>query len=340
MTLRTLSPLTLIISIGILGLAAVVLFVKINQQNVAVRPPQVPVLRTSSDLKDQGVTRVVPGDEIVSGGPPQDGIPSIDRPQFVGARDATFLSDDDVGIALSHDGDHRFYPFQILVWHEIVNDTIKGTRVLVTYCPLCSSGIVFDPVVNGERVEFGTSGKLWNSNLVMYDRKTHSLWSQILSQAIDGEMIGAHLTVYPSDIVRFGAWKKTYPAGSVLSRDTGFARRYGSDPYGTYGTSPGLHFPVTAKDSRLNEKEFVAGIQIGSAAKAYPVSQVRKQNHIADVLDGHTLEITYDDATEEIRVIEKTQNAEKQLAVIYAYWFSWFAAHPNTELYTNSLPSL
>jgi len=134
-------------------------------------------------------------DEILGGGPPKDGIPSIDDPKFISIAKADFINDEEPGIAVSISGIDRFYPFQILVWHEIVNDTFDGQRVLVTYCPLCLSGIVFDPLVSGERVEFGTSGKLWQSNLVMYDRKTDSYWSQVLGDAIVGEMTGTSLKV-------------------------------------------------------------------------------------------------------------------------------------------------
>lgn len=275
----------------------------------------------------------VPLEEIVSGGPPQDGIPSIDIPKFVSVSQAHFLTDDDIGVAVSRAGVNRFYPFQILVWHEIVNDTIKGKRILITYCPLCYSGIVFDPLVKNERVEFGTSGKLWNSNLVMYDRKTQSLWSQILGEAISGEMAGAKLSVIPSDVVRFGAWKKAYPTGDVLSRDTGQTRSYGRDPYGDYYTSSGLYFPVKIKDSRLDEKEFVAGVILGSKTKAYQVAVIKQKKSIIDKLDGRTLQITYDEKTEEIRIIEKTKKRKTVIAPFYAYWFSWVAAHPTTEVY-------
>ncbi|MBI4160268.1 DUF3179 domain-containing protein, partial [Candidatus Wolfebacteria bacterium] len=188
---------------------------------------------TKKIMITSGVKHSVPLDEIVGGGPPKDGIPSIDRPKFISVGEASEqVSDAEPGLALEIGSVSRFYPFQVLVWHEIVNDTIGGRRILVTYCPLCLSGIVFDPVVNGERVEFGTSGKLWNSNLVMYDRKTESLWSQILGEAIVGEMTGTQLKVLPSDQIRFGDWRKFHPSGEVLSRDTGATRFYGQDPYG------------------------------------------------------------------------------------------------------------
>lgn len=153
----------------------------------------------------EGTKHSIPLGEIKSGGPPKDGIPSIDKPNFISIKEAEgFLKESDPGIAINIEGEKRFYPFKILVWHEIVNDMIKGKRVLVTYCPLCLTGIVFDPVVKGERVEFGVSGKLWNSNLLMYDRKTDSLWSQVLGEAVVGEMVGTKLAVVPSDIIQFG----------------------------------------------------------------------------------------------------------------------------------------
>ncbi|MFN7088796.1 MAG: DUF3179 domain-containing (seleno)protein, partial [Candidatus Paceibacteria bacterium] len=167
-----------------------------------------PSIETKEIMITNGVKHSIPLDAIMGGGPPKDGIPSIDHPKFISVQEASnFLSDEEPGIAIEIGKVNRFYPFQILVWHEIVNDLINDQRVLITYCPLCLSGIVFDPLVKGERVEFGTSGKLWNSNLVMYDRKTDSLWSQILGEAIVGEMTGTRLKVLPSDQMRFGVWK-------------------------------------------------------------------------------------------------------------------------------------
>ncbi len=288
-----------------------------------------------------GVKHSVPLDEILGGGPPEDGIPSIDNPKFISVSEAgKFLSDSEPGIALSFDGVNRFYPFQILVWHEIVNDTVSDKRVLVTYCPLCLSGIVFDPVVSGERVEFGTSGKLWNSNLVMYDRKTDSLWSQILGEAIVGEMTGTRLAVLPSDQIRFGEWKKLHPNGEVLSRDTGATRFYGQDPYGDYYTTPGTYFPVGKKDDRLNEKDFVLGIVINGKAKAYWPEAVKKAGKIEDVFQGKKIIVQYEKDIDAVRLFsaegESASGGEKKLVRINpfgAFWFSWAAAHPDTELY-------
>lgn len=291
---------------------------------------QVKTQRTISETG--GVRHSVLLDEIVSGGPGKDGIPSIDKPKFVSTEKATFLSDSDLGLAFERDGMKRFYPFSILVWHEIVNDTIKGNRILVTYCPLCLSGVVLDPLVDGERVEFGTSGKLWNSNLVMYDRKTKSLWSQILGEAIMGRMTGTLLTVLPSDVVRFGDWKKSNPTGEVLSQDTGLSRNYGRDPYGDYYSTPGTYFPVKRKDARLSEKALIIGFVKEGKAKAYSVDAIKKRGSIQDIFASTSI-VAKTEADGSIRLYEKTNDGLKRLGTTYSFWFSWVAAHPETELY-------
>lgn len=298
---------------------------------------------TRQIMVTDGVRHSVPLNEIIGGGPPKDGIPSIDNPKFVSIEDANKqLSDKEPGIAIEMEKVNRFYPFQILVWHEIVNDTIpapsgaegNGKRVLVTYCPLCLSGIVFDPAVSGERVEFGTSGKLWNSNLVMYDRKTNSLWSQILGEAIVGEMTGTRLTVLPSDQIRFGEWKKSHPNGQVLSRDTGAVRFYGRDPYGDYYATPGTFFPVNKKDNRLGEKEFILGIIVNGKAKAYWPPTVKARGQIEDQFEGKTIVAKYEKDIDAVRLFS-VEDGKKLMRInpFGAFWFSWVASHPDTELY-------
>ncbi len=298
-----------------------------------VRPPAVdgkrPVMVTN------GLKHNVPLDEIKSGGPARDGIPSIDRPKFVTIAQAnTYVGDEEPGLAVSIGDEDRFYPYQILVWHEIVNDTINGNRVLVTYCPLCLSGIVFDPVVNGERVEFGTSGKLWNSNLVMYDRTTESLWSQVLAVAIAGEMTGTKLPILPSDVVKYGQWKTLHPDGEVLSRDTGMARRYGDDPYGNYYSTPDVWFPVKNRDDRLAPKEFILGISTNGSAKAYWPDAVKRVGMVEDQFAGKTIVARYEHDIGAVRLYEKTADGQlERINPIASYWFAWAAAHPLTEVY-------
>lgn len=292
----------------------------------------------------QGIRHSVPLDEVIAGGPPPDGIPSIDRPQFVRHAEAdAWLGDDEPGIAFSRGGVQRFYPYQVLVWHEIVNDTVPassgvegdGERVLVTYCPLCLTGFIFDPVVRGERVEFGTSGKLWKSNLVMYDRKTDSLWSQILGEAIVGEMTGTKLPLLPSDQVRYGAWKRAHPGGEVLSRQTGATRFYGSSPYGDYFTPTDFSQQLAGvRDTRLTPEDFVFGIVVMSRAKAYPVEAVRAAGEVADTFQGKTFVLRFDRTLEVVQVFERTPSgALERINPFSAFWFSWAAAHPGTDVY-------
>lgn len=276
----------------------------------------------------------VPLDQIVSGGPPRDGIPSIDQPRFAAVAETTNVKDDQPGIAVALGDVNRFYPFNILVWHEIVNDTINGQRMLITFCPLCYSAIVFDPMVQGERVAFGTSGKLWNSNLVMYDRATDSLWSQVLGEAVVGEMTGTKLAVLPSDITRYRDWKNQHPDGEVLTRETGANRDYDRDPYGDYYTTTGVYFPLTKRDDRLPEKEFILGIVINGQAKAYVPGAVTVAGRVEETIGGKTVVAQYESDLDVVRLYEKAASGDLQrLETIATYWFTWAAVHPDTEVY-------
>ena len=207
---------------------------------------------------------IVPVDQIVSGGPPPDGIPSIDDPKFISVQEAgRFLEDSDFVLGLNINGDIRAYPLQILVWHEIVNDNVGGIPVAVTYCPLCFTNQVFNRSLDDgqEVVEFGTSGKLYNSNLVMYDRTSKSLWSQAMAEGIVGKYAGTKLERVPFDVAYWKEWKQLYPESKILSRDTGSNRPYGVDPYGDYYTNSDVLFPVSNKDNRLGLKEIVVGFE-------------------------------------------------------------------------------
>ncbi len=290
---------------------------------------------TNDMMITNGIKHSVKLDDIQGGGPPKDGIPSIDNPRFTDIQQADqWLDDTDPGIALTLHGVTRFYPFRILVWHEIVNDTINGQRVLVTYCPLCFSGVVFDPLVDGERVEFGTSGKLWQSNLVMYDRKTDSLWSQVLGEAVVGEMTGTTLEIMSSDLIQYGDWKSTYPDGQVLSRDTGISRNYNSDPYGNYYTTERVMFPVRAADDRLPNKTFILGIDIDDQAKAYDPAAIKSKGEIVDKFAGRTIIGRYEESIDAVRLYEKmSDGTEIRINPITSYWFAWVGAHPDTQLY-------
>jgi hypothetical protein len=315
--------------------------VRVVDSRIRMAIPEVE-LPTEEIMVTDGVRHTIPINEIISGGPAKDGIPSIDYPKFTSVESAkALLDDDDPGIAVSIDGIDRFYPFQILVWHEVVNDMFNGRRVLITYCPLCRSGIVFDPTVFTDQVEFGVSGNLWNSNLLMYDRKTDSLWSQILGEAVVGEATGQTLPVLPSDHVRFGDWKAGHPDGEVLSRNTGIVRQYGYDPYGDYYTNPGIFFPVNYEDDRLEQKELVVGMAVDGQAKAYPIETIRKAGEIEDMFAGKTMILRYDDEVGAVRVFEKKVSEDSEaeediLEPVYpvtSFWFAWVAIHPRTDLF-------
>jgi len=285
-------------------------------------------------LVTDGVKHIVPLNEIVQGCPGKDCIPSIDNPVYESPDDSKdWLSDDDIGLALSYGGKERFYPYRILVSHEIVNDKINDKRVLITYCPLCFTGIIFDPTIGGEQVEFGVSGKLRNSNLLMYDRKTDSLWSQVTGEAVVGELTGSELSSIPSDVTKFGLWKNSFPNGEVLSRDTGrpFAT-YSSIPYGGDLTDIKPFFPISNEDNRLSETAFVLGIVIDGQAKAYHFDAVKAKGTITDSFAGKTLKVEYDKNSDAVRIFNITDGANERLVPVPVFWFSWAATHPTTEL--------
>ena len=280
-----------------------------------------------------GVKHSIPLNEILSGGPPKDGIPSIDNPKFISTRDADKqLEEDSPGLGVTIGDTSRFYPYQILVWHEIVNDTIEDMPLAVTYCPLCITGVVYNRELEGKAVEFGVSGRLWKSNLLMYDRTSNvedeSLWSQVLGEAVLGVSTGDKLEIIPSDTVTYGVWKKNHPDTEVLSRDTGITRTYGRDPYGGYYTDDTVSFGATFNDDRLHQKEFVLGIEVNGKFKAYHVDVI-KEGTMTDTFAGQTITIEKD-SSESIRMF--IGDERQPLPYIGGFWFSWLAVHPDTEL--------
>ena len=218
---------------------------------------------------------LVDPEDIVSGGPPPDGIPPIDDPKFVSPVDATFLTDREPVLAVEIGGEAKAYPLQIMTWHEIVNDTIGGVSVSVTYCPLCNTGIAFErPTIDDELLDFGTSGKLYNANLVMYDRQTDTYWAQATGQAILGELAGEQLTFVPARILSFGDWRAEHPDGLVLSRDTGHDRPYGENPYEGLDTSERPFLFAGDLDERLPATSRVLGIARSGDTVAFPYEAV------------------------------------------------------------------
>ena len=226
--------------------------------------------------------------EIQSGGPPKDGIPPLDEPRFdaVGEADG-WLDPREPVVVVSIAGETRAYPIQILIWHEIVNDSIAGVPVSVTFCPLCNATIVFHRRVDGEILDFGTTGRLRKSDLIMYDRQSESWWQQFTGQAIVGGKAGAVLDRLPASIVAYEDFRAAYPQARVLSRRTGHVRAYGHNPYRGYDTvddQPFLFFdPV---DKRLPPMERVLDVSVGDSHKLYPFSVFKSEPVINDEVAG------------------------------------------------------
>ena len=319
-------------------------------------------------METDGVKHLVPLDKIKGGGPPKDGIPSIDDPIFASVSQSQFMSDSDTVIGLEINGDARAYPLFILVWHEIVNDTVGEIPVSVTYCPLCYTNQVFERIIDGKEVEFGTSGKLYNSNLLMYDRLTESYWSQALGLAVKGELTGTQLNLVPFDVITWGDWKELYPDTLVMTTETGYLRSYATDPYGNYYTEPRIMFPVEHNDERIHPKEIIIGVEIDGVYKAYRQNDIELENVINDyvndkplllvslfsensrvferTVDGKVLDFQFN----ENKMIDLQTNSEwnydgigisgpylgaqlERIPTYPGFWFEWFAFHPDTLVY-------
>jgi hypothetical protein len=368
-----------VVVVAILSIVGIILSVIIVIPTINTNPTSITITAggntnsAASATAEEKEKSIVPLDQIVSGGPPPDGIPSIDNPKFISVQEASkFLEDSELVLGLNINGDIRAYPLQILVWHEIVNDEIGSIPVAVTYCPLCFTNQVFNRTIDDgqEVVEFGTSGKLYNSNLVMYDRTSKSLWSQAMAEGIVGKYAGTKLERVPFDVAYWKEWKQLYPDSKILSRDTGSNRPYGVDPYGDYYTNSDVLFPISNRDDRLGLKEIVVGFDNKGQYKAYKLQEIEDNKVINDqvngksitlfssypfmiraydpIAQGQTLEFTYNPKSKNF-LDEQTgsewnfegkaisgQMKGKQLTRLpfdEGFWFEWVAFHPKTEIY-------
>ena len=233
-----------------------------------------------------------------SGGPGPDGIPAIDAPRFQRADHVSWLNDREPVLSLELKGETRAYPVQILLWHEIVNDTVAGIPVAVSYCPLCNSALAFDRRL-GERVlDFGVSGLLDNSNLVMFDRQTRSLWPQLAGRAVGGVLTGKELAAFPLQTVSWADWRRAHPRAWVLSRATGHRRSYGTNPYPGYDDTQSRPFLFDGKvDGRLTAKTRVVGIAAGADAVAIPHDVLRQRRVLEPRISGRQLVVWFQRGT-------------------------------------------
>lgn len=278
------------------------------------------------------VNSSIPISQILSGGPPRDGIPSIDNPKFVAANQADFLTPDDRVLGVIIQGEARAYPIKILNWHEIVNDVLKTQAITVTFCPLCGSGIVYSSMIDGKVHHFGVSGLLYNSDVLLYDRETKSLWSQLLSKGVSGKLRDKPLTMIPSSHTSWAVWMKKYPNTRVLSTDTGYSRDYNKSPYGTYNENNRIYFPMAFKSQKYHPKERVIGVSMGDKHKVYPFSELAKldKKTLKDRFAGKTLLIEFD-AENRDGVVK--DNSGRVIPSVNSFWFAWYAFHPDAVIF-------
>ena len=270
----------------------------------------------------------IPIDEIVRGGPPRDGIAALDSPPVVAATAAPWRDEEHV-IGVVRGSAARAYPLAILVWHELVNDRLGDLPLLVSYCPLCGTGLVFDRRVGSREMTFGVSGLLYQSDLLMFDRQTEGLWSQIAAKSVTGPLRDRRLALIRSRITSWGDWKKRHPDTTVLSKDTGHRRDYGRTPYRGYATSETLAFPAPL-DDRYHPKMPTLGVRIADgAARAYPAVEIERSGGIVEErFAGHPVVVRYDAETELFDV-----DAPPGIDVIEGFWFAWAAFHPRTSVF-------
>ena len=294
--------------------------------SVQMTPTYLPTESPPRGAKDEFSTdfskHSVPYSEILSGGPPKDGIPPIDMPNFVSVENADDWLKDSEPVVFIQAGDNaRAYPIQILIWHEIVNDTLGDEPLIVSFCPLCNTAIAFKRTFNGQVLDFGTTGRLRYSNLIMYDRQSETWWQQATGDAIAGEYTGAQLEFYPASIISWEDFKSQYPNGTVLSRETGHSRDYGRNPYVGYDDISQYPFLFSGKSisNELSPMARILAIELNNEAAAYSYNILEDANVINDTVGGEDIAIFWMDGTNSALDTEKiTEGREVGSAVAYS----------------------
>lgn len=275
-----------------------------EEEETEVKPTELaeqsPPLNAEREFTTDFSKTSIPFSEVLSGGPPKDGIPSIDEPMFISTSEADeWLEPMEPVVFLQIGEDARAYPIQILMWHEIVNDTVGDTPVIVTFCPLCNTAIAFERMVDGQVMDFGTTGRLRFSNLIMYDRQTETWWQQATGEAIVGEQLGAQLPFVAASIIAWSDFQESYPNGQVLSRDTGIQRDYGRNPYTGYddiNNSPFLYQgPETPGE--LPPVARVLTVDTETEAIAYPYDVLAEVGVVNDTVAGQDIVVLWEFGT-------------------------------------------
>lgn len=271
--------------------------------------------------------------EVISGGPPKDGIPALSDPQFIAAADEARLADREPVMSVTLPGQAaRAYPIRYLMWHEIVNDSIGGVPVLVTFCPLCNTGMVFDPRLDGRSLSFGVSGLLRHSDMIMYDRETESWWQQALGQGIVGTHAGRELTQLPALMESWGAFRAAHPDGLVMD-EPDWSRGYGSNPYVGYDTSRPFLYDGENPPHGIDPLERV--VRVGN--RAWPLTRLARAGELreaglvltwtegqASALDSQTI-----GRGREVGNIRVTDTAGRDVVHDIPFAFAFYAFHPN-----------
>jgi len=287
-----------------------------------------PARVTLAGWRTNGKRRLVPLTAFRPGGPGRDGIPALTRPRVVPVSAVRHLAPRAPVIELVVAGKVRAYPLEVLVWHEIVNDVLGGHPVAVTFCPLCNTALVFDPRVGGRVLEFGTTGLLRNSDLVMYDRQTETWWQQFGGLGLIGDLAGTRLRRLPARIVRWDAFARAYPAATVVGRETGYDRPYGTNPYPGYDDADsGPWFAAANEDDRrLRPKERVVFVERGGEAVAVPVASLRGGRTGRVRLGGRELTVRADRGGVDVR------SGGRTIAYTEPFWFAVAAFRPNARI--------
>lgn len=268
-------------------------------------PGDRPPAGTEREFETDFAKHSVPYNEIFSGGPPKDGIPSIDDPSFVETGEADrWLEDKEPVILVRFAGEARAYPLQIITWHEIVNDKVNGEPLTVTFCPLCNTAIAFRGTLDGrelagEDLDFGTTGRLRYSNLIMYDRQTETWWQQATGEAIAGELTGRTLTPVPASIVAWEEFREAHPDGQVLSQDTGYSRDYGTNPYAGYDDADSSPFLYNGPETpgELPPMARVLTADDPEAPVAYPYETLMQNPAVNDKVGGEAVAVFWSEGT-------------------------------------------
>lgn len=278
----------------------------------------------------------IPRGEIFSGSPGKDGIPALTAPTFVSAQQASYLQPSDRVIGVARGDDVRCYPLKVLNWHECVNDVVDGVPLAVTYCPLCDSSLVFDRRVGGRVLEFGVSGLLYNSNVLLYARNPDgpdTLWSQMKAEGVSGATTGTPLKTVPYEVTTWQDWRRRHPETRVLSTSTGHRRDYTRNPYSRYFGVQALMFPVRPLPKEgMPYKEPLLGVWTENAARAYPLKALARSGKAVNLqqsLGNESFMVEYDPEARAARITDASDGVRHA----YTFWFAWYAFHPDTEVY-------